>query len=369
MPFDTGNISCRIFDIDEPIDASVIDELAVHVVAPIETLDGPEPITGWVSPRHLLDRDISRESCLRGNFACANLLKAELKIPRSLLTAHCKMEELAEMEARGVPYLNRQTRADIKKRVVDELLPKMPPTLTAISMAIDLSRRRIYTDAMSAKQHDAFCAAFRKATRLTANEIIPESAALRLHGIDTQGLPVQCFSPDPEVESAANSVGMDFLMWLWFFCETRGGLFKTAPDAAEFAAMLEGPAVFLLEGEGAHEISLRRGMPLVSREARTTVESGKKLRSVKLTLARGKETYTATIDGLDFAFRGLVLPKPETPYEPEEAFVERMNGVQTYTDAVFHLYGMFLKERIAPKTWKKTMDEIKDWIKTRPAYI
>ncbi|MDD4060593.1 MAG: recombination-associated protein RdgC [Kiritimatiellae bacterium] len=368
MPFDTGSISCRLYDIDESLDASVIEEFAVNVVAPIETL-GAQPLSGWVSPRHLLDREITRESCLLGSFVRADLLKAELKIPRTLLKAYCKIEEIAEMKARGVPFLNRQTRAEIKKRVEEDMLPRMPPTLTAVAMALDLSRRRIYIDGMSEKQQDAFCAAFRKTTRVAPVPIIPESAAMRLREIDVRQFAPQCFSPDPEVTSTANNVGMDFLTWLWFFCEVRGGLFRTAAGAPEFAAMLEGPAVFFLEGEGAHETSLRRGMPLVSREAKTAMESGKKLRSVKLTLASGKAMYSATVDGIDFGFRGIKLPKSETPYEPEAAFLERMSGMQTYTDAFLHLYGIFLDELSAPAKWRKTLAEIKTWISNRPAYI
>ena len=368
MPFESGSISCRLYDIDERFEASIIESFADDAVAPIETL-AAQPISGWVSPRHLLDRDINREVCLLGHFVRTDLLKAELKIPRSLLKAYCKIEELAEMQARGVPFLNRQTRAEIKKRVEEELLPKMPPTLTAVSMALDLSRQRIYTDAMSEKQQDAFCAAFRKTTRAVPVPLIPETAAQRLRNLDTRQFDATCFSPDAEVASTANNIGMDFLTWLWFFCEARGGLFKTETGAEEFAAMLEGPVVFFLEGEGAHETALRKGMPLISREAKTAMEGGKKLRSVKLTLARGKANYTATVDGIDFGIRGLKLPKPETPYEPEAAFIERMSGVQTFTDAFLHLYGLFLDERASPKTWQKTVAEIKDWIRNRPAHI
>lgn len=369
MPFDTGSISCRLYDIDESLDASLIEQLAIDVVAPIETL-GAQPLSGWVSPRHLLDRDITRESCLIGSFVRADLLKAELKIPRALLKAYCKIEELAEMQARGVPYLNRQTRAEIKKRVEEDMLPKMPPTLTAVAMALDLSRQRIYIDGMSEKQQDAFCAAFRKTSRVTPIPVIPETAAMRLRQIDTRQFDAQCFSPDPDVTSTANNIGMDFLTWIWFFCEVRGGLFRTASSAPEFAAMLEGPAVFFLEGEGAHETALRRGMPLISREAKTAMMAGKKLRSVKLTLASGKMQFTATVDGLDFAFRGIKLPRPEVPAaDAEAAFLERMSGMQTYTDAFLHLYGMFLDEISNPKTWKKTLAEIKTWISDRPAYI
>ena len=371
MSFESGNLSFRVYDLEQSLDTSVVEEFADHVAPPIDTL-GAQPLSGWVSPRFILDREITVDTAVSGGYVRVDLMKAELKIPASLLKAYCRMEELAEMQQRGVPFLNRQTRAEIKKRVTDEMLPKMPPTLTAISVVLNTATSRVFTDALSETQQDAFCVNFKKTTRVSPLIVNPDSAAMSLKQIDTRELSPVCFSPDPEVTVTANNIGMDFLTWLWFFWETTNATFRLdgSKDAQPFSFMLEGPAVFLLEGEGAHETSLRKGMPLLSREAKTVLEAGKKLRKVKLTLARNQETYSATIDGLDFSFRCLKLPKPEAPAaDASSALQERLAGVETFTNAFFHLYGIFLDTRKDQKTWAKTLAEMKDWISHRKTVV
>ena len=371
MSFESGNISYRVYEIDTtPTPAELVLQFAEHVAPPIETLS-TQPISGWVSPRFILDRDINEDNCISRGYVRADLMKAELKIPNSLLKAYCKIEELAEMQARGVPYLNRQTRADIKKRISEELLPKMPPTLTSIPVVIDTANRRIFAEALSETQQDAFCVNLNKTTRLSPVALTPETAAMRLKQIDFRDIPPQCFSPEPDISITANNIGMDFLTWLWFFWETTNGSFRmdNSVGTPPMAFMLEGPAIFFLEGDGAHETALRKGMPLISREAKTVLECGKKLRKVKLVIAQGDAMYSATIDAMDFSFRSLKLPKPETAYDPATAFQDRMAGIQTFTNSFYHLYSLFLDQIGDGEKWTKTLAEMKDWIKSRKTVV
>lgn len=370
MSFDSGTASFQIFNIDTLVaPGDLVAQLAAHAAPPIETL-GSEPISGWVSPRHLLDREITEDTCISASYVRADLMKAERKIPASLLKAYCKIEEIAEMQARGVPYLNRQTRSDIKKQVTEKLLPDMPPTLTAIPMVFDTAQSRIYAEALTEKQQDAFCVNFNKATHLSPAALTPESAAMRLKQVDFRDIPPQCFSPDTAVTVTANNIGMDFLTWLWFYWETSGGtLHIPRADSIPLGFMLEGPAIFYLEAEGAHETALRKGMPLMSREAKTVLEGGKKLRKINLVIARGDEVFSATVDGMDFGFRSLKFPKSEIPYEPHTAFQERMAGIQLFTDAFYGLYEIFLSQISDGPTWTNVLAEIKQWITHRKTFF
>lgn len=370
MPFDNGPVSFRVYELDSLLAPDeLIGGLANHAAPPIESL-GAQPITGWVSPRHLLDRELTVDTCVSGGYVHADLMKAERKIPTSLLRAYCKMEEIAEMKARGVPYLNRQTRADIKHRITEELQPTMPPTLSAISMAVDPGRARVFVEALTEKQQDAFCVGFNRATKQSPISMTPEHAAMRLKHVDFRDLPPQCFSPDPSVTITANHIGMDFLTWLWFHWETGGGtLTLDGAGSQPVGFMLEGPAVFRLEAEGAHETTLRKGMPLLSREAKTVLECGKKVQKIKLTLARGDQPYSATVDGVDFAIRSLKLPPSDAPYEPHTAFQERMAGIQFFTDAFYRLYETFLSAITDAQEWPGVIKEMKKWISSRKTFI
>lgn len=371
MPFEPSSaIKFAVYDLTEaPISTDTITAFADNAAPPIDLLAG-DAISGWVSPIHLLDREITREKALRDFYLNLSLMKAELKVPKNLLKTYCKIEELAEMETRGVTYLNRQTRSDIKNRVMEELRPQMPPHLTAIEMAIDIPAQVAFIDATSPKQDDAFCVALRKTTGTLAVQRNPIHAAEKYRGFDVTQLDPTCFTNNPEITKTPNEIGMDFLMWLWHYYEERGGLFHIEPEGPEYAILLEGPATFFYsDAAGAFEASLRHGLPLVSTEAKSAIDAGKKLRSVHLTLACGKETYTAHIDGVGFTFSSVRLPKPEeAAYTAEEIFLNTMKGVQTFTKAFYHLYCMFLDERINLEFWDEHVEKMKNWLASRPAY-
>jgi hypothetical protein len=364
MGFESGSMTFRVYEVQGALGADSVSEFARHAAPPITTLNR-EPIAGWVGPRHLLDREITEETCLAGMYLRVTLMKAERKIPESLLRAHCRLEEQVEMKARGLPYLNRATRREIKEAVVERLLPSMPPSLTGIPAVFDLGRNRAYVQAMSDKQQDAFVAAFRQATGLGIVPYTPEVAALKLKAVNARDLDPVCFAPDPDRSMASEGLGLDFFTWLWFYWESEGG---TVPAGAggglPFGLMLEGPLTFIVEGEGAHEAVLRKGMPLLSAEAKTALTSGKKLRRAKFVLARGDDAWAVAVDGADFAFRSLKVPKGE-PLEPAALFQQRMLHLETLTDVFYRLYEMFLDLRRSAREWEQTVDAMRAWIEAR----
>lgn len=360
MGFDSGSVGFRLFYLQKKYDSSLVESFAKFTAPPLEKLEA-EPISGWVTGRHLLDRQITDERCVIGPYVHVQLMKAEKKIPASLLRAHIKMEEEIEMRARETDRLPRKARAEIKERVTAALLPKMPPTLTGIPTVADLRNNRLVAGALSDKQIDALSKAFQTAAGSMPVLATPETAALKRKQVNANDLEPVSFTPDASVDPPKEgSLGMDFLTWLWFNWEVDGGVFHL-PDGREAGYIVEGPVTFFREGQGAHEAVLRKGMPLDSREAAAALLCGKKLRRAKLTLAFDKEnSFTATVDA-DFAFRSVKLPKGEQR-EREGIFEERMMSVELFTTAWFTLYDRFLELRTTAAEWQKTLAAMKKWI-------
>jgi hypothetical protein len=182
--------------------------------------------------------------------------------------------------------------------------------------------------------------------------------------IDTRDIEPTSFSPDCGNDSGGTSIGQDFLTWLWFYSETRGGIIKTG--CGDFAAMIEGPLTFVSEGQGAHEVVIRRGTPEISTEAKIALISGKKLSRARLMLARGQDTWQVQIDADQFIFRGLKLPEGEQ-LEPISRFQERMTAISTFTTAFFETYERFVLCRVNAAEWLKTQGEIIQWVSDRTA--
>jgi hypothetical protein len=360
MAFEQGTLNFRLFYLLQAVDPDILQNFARQAAPPISTL-GRDPISGWVTGRHLLDREITEEKCCFGSYLHLMLMKAERKVPEALLKAHCKLEEEVELRARGVEFLPRQVRSEIKQRVIDTLLPDMPPTLTGIPALLDFRRDTVMAGAISDKQIDAFTIAFKQCTDNQPVLLTPETAALKRARVNFNDLPLVSFAPDESIEPpVAATPGMDFLTWLWFNWEKNGGVHKNR-QGDEFGYMLEGPLTFFREGEGAHEALLRKGTPLNSREALTALLCGKKLKRVKFTLAHQEKIYTAVVDS-EFAFRTLKLPKIEQ-MESGGIFQERMRLTGIFLDDWFALFDHFLELRRETSTWEKVVNKIRAWIR------
>ncbi len=360
MGFDSGRVSFRLFHLRQGLPRrGGIEQFAARAAPPIETLTR-DAIQGWVSWRHLLDREITEDTCLFTSWIHLNLMRAERKIPGALLRAYCRIEEEIERRARQVDQLHRKARAEVKERVVEQLLPTMPPTLTGIGCVVDLRNDRLLVEAMSDAQIERFCPFFRETTGQMPVLMTAETTALLRSRVNATDLLPASFTTDAAVESEVETgLGLEFLTWLWYTWEKDGGVFHVG-SGDTFGYRLEGPLVFFREGEGAHEAVLRKGSPLLSREAGTALFCGKKLKRAKLTLARGDQTWEATIDA-DFSIRGLKLPPGEQP-DPVGQFQERMLAIETFIEAYFTLYDTFIALRRDPAAWSLCLGGLQNWV-------
>lgn len=361
MGFESGSVSFRVFYLSAPFPADHVASFARHAGPALDTL-GREAMAGWVTGRHLLDRHITEDTAYRGGYLRLTLMRAERRIPGALLRAECMMEELAAAQAQGVEFLKREERARIRKEVTERLLPQMPPQLTGIPMVAGRKGEALMAGALSDAQIDALNLHTHRATGVELVPLTPETAALKRKRRSVRDIAPCSFSPDCPDDEAAAGIGLDFLTWLWFFSEIRGGRIETGQG--EFSVALEGPLMFVMEGGGAHEARLRRGEPLLSTEAKSALLAGKKLRRARLVLAQDQRQWSAEIDAETFAFRGVKVPKPEQ-LDAISQFQDRMVLIQTLVQTFLALFDQFMDERLSATRWADTLREIQVWVSTR----
>jgi hypothetical protein len=362
MAFESGSVSYRMFYVTKTIPNDAVARFAEMAAPPINTLSDGE-IHGWVSGRHLLDRAINEKNAYYAGFLRLTLMKAERKIPEALLRAECRMEELAQQEASGKAFLTRSEKKDIKDAIVSRLLPTMPPQLKGIPFIYDDRDGIIYAAALNEKQMDAFTIYFSQTLGFNLIPVLPETAAMKRLRVNVKEWAPTSFSAECDDSEAGQDPGEDFLTWLWFYSEARGGI-AHLDDLGEFAVMIDGPLNFILEGSGAHDVVLRRGEPRLSAEAKTALLGGKKLKQAKLTLAQGDLSWSCTFTAAGFVVRGLKLP-PLEKMDAVTAFQERMNQIARFSEAVLRLFDRFVQERNTIKDWKKATGEIRAWVADR----
>lgn len=361
MAFESGNLSFSIFYLSDSLPGDVIERFARHAAPPVETM-GTSEISGWVTGRHLLDRNITEDGAIVAGYLRLTLMKAQRVIPPALLKAECKMEELATLQARGVPFLRRNEKSEIKKEVTARLLPTMPPTLTGIDIVCEPQGRFLYATATTEKQIDALRLNFRNTTGVDLIPFDPEKVASKTLKTDIRDLPPASFSPEQEDNAAEAHIGRDYLTWLWYFSEACGGI--ATLDDGPFAVAIEGPLCFMFEGDGAHETVLRHGQPMVSAEAKTALLSGKKLKRAKIIFARDDTTWKLALDADSFTFRSVQLPKGEN-VDAISRFQDRVLAIDTLREVVTGFYIRFLEERLNKEEWLAIREDIRKWVGNR----
>ncbi len=368
MAFESGSVSFRMFHLPQPLPSDCVRLLAENAAPPIDTL-GDNELQGWVSGRHLLDRAIDNDNAYFGGHLRVTLMQAARKIPGPLLRAECKMEELAQLQASGLEKLSGRVRSEIRRSVTERLLPQMPPTLKGISMVVDEPNQVVYAEALSEKQLDAFNISFTQTIGFALIPFTPDTTAIHRRKGNIRDWNATSFSAEVGDEQVSNDPGEDFLTWIWFFTEARGGLFE-ADKLGKVAVMIDGPLQLSLEGSNAaNDVVLRRGEPRFAAEAKSALLSGKKLRKAKLTLARGDDTqWTGTLDASSFVLRSLKLPEGEK-LDAASKFQERMMYIDEFRNMFFQLYDRFCTERNDPATWSATVSEMKEWAANRKTRV
>jgi len=163
-------------------------------------------------------------------------------------------------------------------------------------------------------------------------------------------------------------LGQEFLSWLWFKSEERGGA-VFLPDLGDIQVGFE-KHMLLEYGEGeSHERIICRGLQAELQEARTGLLMGKKLEQARIRLARGDYEWQFTLTATLFEFRNVRLPKTLGAGEEEsgpEAYegriLERVGMIEEISRTVNELFRLFLQIRTGPE-WEKELKMIRSWVR------
>lgn len=360
MSFEKGSISLRVFKsmTGNMSPHDMVEKFASHPIPSMDMIPS-SGCDGWATGRHLLDNNITDDSAIVTGRVRVSLVSAERKIPGTLFKTECKLEELALMQAKGSDFISRAERKEIAQSVKERMLPDMPLSLAGIDVLTN--RDGCYATAISDSQMDFFTVAWLKSIGAMAMAYTPELAAKMLCNFDVLALNPTSFSPEVLDSSVEQDIGTEFLTWLWYFSEGCSGI------NGEFSFMIEGPFTFVHEGEGAHEIVIRKGNPGISQEAKSTLMAGKKLKKAKLTIARDQEEWTCSIDS-SWALNSLKMPKIE-PLDPISFFEERVGHINTFVDALENLFKRFMEIRVDEDRWNDEVSNIRQWVSEKASRV
>lgn len=365
MPFDSGSVTFVVCRLQEKLSDDILEDfIRCKARSTDEVKD--EPQLGWVTGRHLLDTRITEETAYMGGYLHLYLRTAVRKIPSSLLSAECRIEELALQQANNNMEVTRRIKKQIKEEVVERLLDQMPPTLSGIPFVYDQNENLLYVGTATQSSLDSFLAFFRDTTGIEAYPMTAEHLLLDEFSCSEDVIPRLNFTQNMNDAYACNgTVGQDFLTWLLYISEAEGGMIdQDAQFGGPYGLGVDGPLLFVADGKGALESVVRKGLPTQSAEGQAALNVGKKLKQAKLLFGRGEDIWAFTFDSDLFAFRSLKLPDGEM-LEPESAFQERVMNIGVIQNVLGELFHQYVETVRDSGRFEELQRDIKRWVDER----
>ncbi|MDA8160271.1 MAG: hypothetical protein M0T76_06075 [Desulfobacteraceae bacterium] len=165
-------------------------------------------------------------------------------------------------------------------------------------------------------------------------------------------------------------LGQEFLTWLWFKSEERGGA-VALPDLGDVGVLFE-KHMLLEHGEGdAHEKVICQGLQAELNEARTGLRMGKKLEQARILLGQGDYEWSLTLKASVFDFRSVKVPKTMTaseeandPAAVEARLLDKIGLYEQGVRLVDELFRLYLNLRLSPE-WEAELARLRAWVRRK----
>ncbi len=170
-----------------------------------------------------------------------------------------------------------------------------------------------------------------------------------------------------DIISEKKFIGQEFLTWLWYKSEERGGS-VFLPGTGDILLVFEKHMVLESgDGESLERITCK-GLQTELQEARTGLFMGKKLEQARIYLAKGEYEWRLTFGATLFEYRSVSLPRTVSPNEEaadpmawEAKVLERIGMSEEAMHTLDELFRMFLQIRTSPE-WQQELAKIQNWI-------
>jgi len=171
--------------------------------------------------------------------------------------------------------------------------------------------------------------------------------------------------PFVNFSGGSEHIGSEFLLWLWFQAETRGGVFQLeglGQVGGAFDALLE-----MTAPTGGSKVTVRGDHPTRQPEAEAALRTGRVPVRARLLLARDEATFELTLDAATFDVGALKLTaeSADAPAPGEEQSQERAALMFELPAMVDALFALFLQRRTEPG--ERT--SFQGWLAKRPTVL
>ncbi len=306
-----------------------------------------EKSMGWTSLDNVLDTGFEYANYSIGDFFAFSLRIDRRAVPPALLKLRVLQAEKDFLEEKGLKKLYKGQREDIRETVKLGLLGRAQPVPSFYEVCWSVSGEWLIFGTLTEKVNEDFKDLFKRAFDLSLSQFLPW---------DPNALPEG--TPLP---------GREFLTWLWFKSEERGGSIMIPGRGDVEVIFLQ--KIVLESGEGEYSETVAcRGLHADLEEGKSALRKGKKVTEARIQLGAGDEKFEFTFKADSFSFQSLRLPVPTDTEEEDRdgKILERVYLAEVAMKTMESLFALFLETRLSPKWDSEEAQFIKRWLAAQP---
>lgn len=331
-----------------------------------------EKSLGWTGLENLLDTQFTYANYMIGDYLVFSLRIDRKQVPPSLLKIKILEAEKKAAGEKGRNPVSKAGQDEIRERVRVELLHKAQPVPSFFDVCWSVSRNWLFFGSLSAKVLGEFEDLFKRTFNIGLHPFFPwdpryleEKTAEKIAALKGSALlpsPAQTEDGNPMNPSL---LGRDFLTWLWFVSEERGGAVSvpgTGDMEIHFARRL-----VLESGEGEYSSSvICQGLHADLKEGKIAIREGKRIKEARLQLRLDTDQWEFTLKADPFQIQSLKLPagfsRSEEEEEKEGRILERIHLTEKAIQALDQLFSLFLTRRLSSAWFSEEIPRLKKWV-------
>lgn len=332
---------------------------------------GPEDKSvGWTSLTNILDTNFEQASYSTGDFLLFALRIDRKAVPPALLRIKLLEAEKKFITQSGKKRLYQEDRKALKETVTHDLLTKSYPIPSFYDVLWSVSGRWLLLGSHTEKIFEDFDDLFKISFKLKLAPHLPWDPQYLNQEEATK---VRSLERDVFLEPRGNGdgkkdpsfLGREFLTWLWFKSEERGGNILM-PDGNDVEVLFERRLV-LESGDGDYsETVVCQGLHADLKEGKAAIREGKKIKEARIRLTVAGERWEFTLKADSFYFQSMKLPQSIDQEEESEGAegktLERVYLVEKALNTVDRLFAMFLAKRLSPQWPSEEIPRMRKWL-------
>jgi hypothetical protein len=329
-----------------------------------------EKSIGWTSLENILDTKFAYGSYSWGTYLAFSLRLDRRTISPGLLKVKLLEAEKKYLAGNRKKILSKGQRDEIKERVRLEIMKHTPFIPSFFDVCWSPADNWLIFSSLSPKVTEDFEKLFQKTFNLSLSPFLPWdptylNPAMAQQVASLSGGTFLAPQSAPENSKDPSFLGREFLTWLWFKSEERGGAILI-PGMGDVEVILA-RRLILESGEGDYSESVTcQGLHADLKEGKAAIREGKKIKEARILLGIGTDQWKVTLKTDRFQIQSLKLPSGVAMNEEEEEKEGRILERIYLTEKVLHtldqLFILFLTKRLSAQWFTEEIPRVKKWI-------